>query len=118
MDYQDCRAILHWARVLAVAAKLLGKIRFVSVAAGFEAQEKHARFLLAYRSRERHSFAAKHRSECALVFHCSSRTRSRLLLQSLYAAGGSVFVAARSGARISRRRRRIDRARFQPGALS
>ena len=44
------RTILHRARVLAVASKFLGKIRSISGSPGFEAEEKHARLLLAYRS--------------------------------------------------------------------
>ncbi len=48
MDNQNCRAILHRARVVAVAAKFLGKIGFVSGAVRFEAEEKYARFLLAH----------------------------------------------------------------------
>src|SRR5262249_15295188 len=42
---------------------------------------------------------------------------ARPLLPSLFASGGSVFVANWSGARIPRRRRRIDFARCKPGSL-
>ena len=92
MDYQDGRTILHGAWFFAFAAKFLGKIRLVSVAAGFEAKEKYARLLLARRSPERHSLAAKHRAERALVFHRASRTRPRILLQSLFPPGSSLLV--------------------------
>src|SRR5437762_8164365 len=95
MDHQNGRTILYRAGVFAVAAKFLGKIGFVPGPARFEAQEEHARLLLAHRPRERHSFAAKYRTEFALVFHCAPRARSWLLLQSLFASGGSVCVAVR-----------------------
>src|SRR6266513_4945401 len=79
MDHQNSRTILHRARFLAVAAKFLGKIGLVSITCGFEAQEKHARVVLAYRSPERHSLAAEYRTQCALVFHRASRARPRIL---------------------------------------
>src|SRR5437016_2774924 len=79
MDYQNGRTVLHRTWFFAFATKFLGKIGFVSATARFEAQEKHARLLLAYRSPERHSFAAKHRAKRALVFHRTPRTRSRIL---------------------------------------
>ena len=48
MDYQDGRTILYRARFFPVAAKLLGKIGFVSAAARFETKEEYARLLLAH----------------------------------------------------------------------
>src|SRR5215469_16263849 len=98
MDRPHGGAILYGARVLTVASKFLGKIRSVSGSAGFETEEKHARLLLAYRSRERHSFLAKHPAERTLVFHCAPRARAWPLLRSLLASGGSLFVANWSGA--------------------
>jgi hypothetical protein len=86
------RTILHWARFFPIAAEFLGKIGFVSAAAGFETKEEHARLLLARRSPERHSLASKHRTERALVFHRAPRTRPRILLQGLFAPGSSVLV--------------------------
>src|SRR5438552_4974839 len=94
MDHQNGGTILHRARFYAVATKFLGTIRLVSVTAGFEAQEKHARVLLAHRSPERHSLAAKHRTQCALVLHRASRTWARILFQSIFAPGSALFVTA------------------------
>src|SRR5262245_27273155 len=118
MDHQNGRTILHRAGLLAVAAKFLGKIGLVSGSTRFETEEKHACLLLPYRSSERHSLIAKHRTKFAVVFHCAPRARAWLLLQSVHAAGGSVLVATWSGTRIPRRRRRIDFTRLQPGPLS
>src|SRR5436190_17045980 len=101
MDYQNGGTILHGAWIFAVNRKFLAEIRSLSVATGFETEEKHARFLLAYRSRERHSFAPKHRTECALVLHRASRARPRLLFQSLHPSGGSLSATTGRGARIS-----------------
>ena len=101
MDYQNGRAILHWARFFPFTAKFLGKIGFVSAAARFETKEEYPRLVLAHRSAERHSFAAKHRTERALVFHRAPRTRSRILLQGLFAPGSSVLVTTRRGTGLS-----------------
>src|SRR5262249_20052775 len=80
VDHQNGRTILHRARIFAVAAKFLAKIRSVPGSARFEAEEKHARLVLAYRPRERHSFLAKYRAKCALVFHRAPRVGAWLLL--------------------------------------
>ena len=72
VDHQNGGTILYRPRIFAVAENFLGKIRSVSVAAGFEAQEEHPRLVLAYRSGERHSFAAKHRAERDVVSNRAS----------------------------------------------
>src|SRR5207249_2239277 len=46
MDHQNGRTVLHRTWFLAFATKFLGKIGFVSAAAGFKAQEKHSRCVL------------------------------------------------------------------------
>src|SRR5438309_745632 len=98
MDHQNGRAILHGARVFTIAGKFLEKIRSLSIAARFKAEKKHARLLLAHRSRERHPFTAKHRAECTLVFYRAPRTRPRLLFQGLLASASSLFTSPRRGA--------------------
>src|SRR5262245_25195454 len=118
MDHQNGRTILHRAGLLAVAAKFLGKIGLVSGSTRFETEEKHACLLLPYRSSERHSLVAKHRTKFAVVFHCAPRARAWLLLQSVHAAGGSVLVATWSGTRIERRRSRIDLLCIRLGSVS
>src|SRR5438132_11814236 len=101
MDHQNGRTVLHRTWFFAFATKFLGKIGFISAAAGFEAQEKHARVLLAHRSPERHSLAAKHRTQCALVLHRASRTWARILFQSIFAPGSALFVTAWCSAGLS-----------------
>src|SRR5436309_15192978 len=117
MDHQNGRTVLHRTWFLAFATKFLGKIGFVSAAAGFKAQEKHSRLMLAHRSSKRHSVTAKHRAECALVLHRAPRTRSRILFQSLFAPGSALLAATRRCAGFSRRRRRINCACVESGPV-
>src|SRR4051794_36820070 len=101
MDHQNCGAVLHRSRLFCLAAEFLGEIRFISVAGGFEAKKEYACVVLAYRSGKRHSLAAKHRAEFALVLHRASRARPWVLFQGLHPPGSSSFAADRSRARIS-----------------
>src|SRR6266851_1110935 len=95
LDHQNRRAILYRPWIFVAAAKFLGEIGFVSIAAGLEAQEKHPRFLLACRSRKRHPLPAKHRAKWAMVFHCAPRAGARLLFQGLHATRGALLIATR-----------------------
>src|SRR6266446_9059370 len=95
MDYKDGGAILYRPGIFPFTRKFLEEIGPVPIATRLEAQEKHSRFVLAYRLGERHPLAPEHRTKCTLVFHCSSRTWSRILLQSLQPAGSSLFAPDR-----------------------